>query len=135
MFEGISNMKNLLVLMLASLSAATATAQKVTPLLTKPMPEQPGRQIEVITVDFAPGAVNPVHRHNAHAVVYVLNGELEMQVRGGTLQHLGSGQAFYEGPNDVHTVARNASKTKPAKFVVFLVKDESATLVTHPPDE
>jgi quercetin dioxygenase-like cupin family protein len=69
-------MKNLLVLMLASLLAATATAQKVTPLLTKPMPEQPGRQIEVITVDFAPGAVNPVHRHNAHAVVYVLNGEI-----------------------------------------------------------
>ena len=119
-------MKNLLVLMLASLLAATATAQKVTPLLTKPMPEQPGRQIEVITVDFAPGAVNPVHRHNAHAVVYALNGEIEMQVRGGTLQHLGSGQVFYEGPNDVHTVARNASKTKPAKFVVFLVKDESA---------
>jgi hypothetical protein len=56
MFEGISNMTNLLVLMLASLLAATATAQKVTPLLTKPMPEQPGRQIEVITVDFAPGA-------------------------------------------------------------------------------
>ena len=119
-------MKNLLVLMLASLLAATATAQKVTPLLTKPMPEQPGRQIEVITVDFAPGAVNPVHRHNAHAVVYALNGEIEMQVRGGTLQHLGSGQVFYKGPNDVHTVARNASKTKPAKFVVFLVKDESA---------
>ena len=91
-------------------------------LLTKQLPEAPGKEIEVITVNYAPGAVDAIHRHNAHAVVYVLDGEVEMQVRGGTLRRLGPGQVFYESPEDVHTVSRNASKTKPAKFLVFLSK-------------
>src|SRR5204862_2755744 len=96
---------------------ATAThAQQVNTLLTKQLPEAPGKEIEVITVDYAPGAVDAIHRHDA--VVYVLDGEVEMQVRGGTLRRLGPGQVFYESPEDVHTVSRNASKTKPAKFVV-----------------
>jgi quercetin dioxygenase-like cupin family protein len=102
---------------------ATAThAQQVNTLLTKQLPEAPGKEIEVITVNYAPGAVDTIHRHDAHAVVYVLEGEVEMQVRGGMLQRLGPGQVFYESPEDVHTVSRNASKTKPAKFVVFFIK-------------
>jgi|SRR4029077_9418501 len=74
-----------------------------------------GKEIEVITVNYAPGAVDAIHRHDAHAVVYVLDGEVEMQVRGGTLRRLGPGQVFYESPEDVHTVSGKASKTKPAK--------------------
>jgi quercetin dioxygenase-like cupin family protein/uncharacterized membrane protein YphA (DoxX/SURF4 family) len=106
---------------------ATAThAQQVNTLLTKQLPEAPGKEIEVITVNYAPGAVDAIHRHDAHAVVYVLEGEVEMQVRGGTLRRLGPGQVFYESPEDVHTVSRNASKTKPAKFVVFFIKNEGA---------
>jgi len=100
--------------------AAATHAQQVNTFLTKQLPEVPGKEIEVITVNYAPGAVDAIHRHDAHAVVYVLEGEVEMQVRGGTLQRLGPGQVFYESPEDVHTVSRNASKTKPAKFVVFL---------------
>jgi quercetin dioxygenase-like cupin family protein len=73
--------------------------------------------------------MDPINRHNAHAVVYVLEGELEMQVRGGAVQHLGPGQVFYEGPEDVHTVCRNASKTKPAKFLVFFIKNEGAPVL------
>ena len=92
--------------------------------------EAPGKEIEVITVNYAPGAADAVHRHDAHAVVYVLEGEVEMQVRGGTLQRLGPGQVFYESLEDVHTVSRNASKTKPAKFVVFFVKTEGAPILT-----
>src|SRR3954453_23455382 len=103
---------------------------KVDTLLTKQLPEVPGKEIEVSTVNYAPGAVDAIHRHDAHAVVYVLDGEVEMQVRGGTLRRLGPGQVFYESPEDVHTVSRNASKTKPAKFVVFFIKNEGAPILT-----
>src|SRR5689334_21816901 len=105
-------------------------AQQVNTLLTKRLPEAPGKEIEVITVNYAPGAGDVIHRHDAHAVVYVLDGEVEMQVRGGMLQRLRPGQVFYESPGDVHTVSRNASKTKPAKFVVFFIKNEGAPILT-----
>jgi len=110
--------------------ATAPHAQQVNTLLTKQLPEAPGKELEVITVNYAPGAVDAMHRHDAHAVVYVLEGEVEMQVRGGTLQRLGPGQVFYESPEDVHTVSRNASKTKPAKFVVFFIKNEGAPILT-----
>jgi quercetin dioxygenase-like cupin family protein len=106
-------------------------AQHVTTLFTKPLPEAPGKEIEVITVHYAPGAVDAIHRHNAHTVVYVLEGQVEMQVRGGTLQRLGPGQIFYESPEDVHTVSRNASKTKPAKFLVFFIRNEREPILTR----
>jgi quercetin dioxygenase-like cupin family protein len=105
----------------------TTHAQQVNRLFTKQLPEAPGKKIEVITVNYAPGAVDAIHRHDAHAVVYVLDGEVEMQVRGGTLQRLGPGQVFYESPEDIHTVSRNVSKTKPAKFVVFFIKNVRST--------
>jgi quercetin dioxygenase-like cupin family protein len=110
--------------------ATAAHAQQVNTLFTKQLPEAPGKEIAVITVNYAPGAVDPIHRHDAHAVVYVLDGEVEMQVRGGTLRRLGPGQVFYESPEDVHTVSRNASKRKPAKFVVFFVRKEGAPILT-----
>jgi quercetin dioxygenase-like cupin family protein len=125
-------MKKLIVTVLIFvLGVPTATrAQQVSTLLTKRLPDAAGKQIEVITVRYAPGAVDAIHRHNAHAVVYVLDGELEMQVRGGPLQRLGPGQVFYESPEDVHTVSRNASKTRPAKFVVLFIKNEGAPILT-----
>ena len=110
--------------------ATAAIAGQVNMLLAKQLPEVPGKEIEVITVNYAPGAADPIHRHDAHTVVYVLEGEVEMQVRGDKLRRLGPGQVFYESPEDVHTVSRNASKTKPAKFVVFFVKTEGAPILT-----
>jgi len=80
----------------------------------------------MITVEYPQGSIDPIHRHNAHAFVYVLEGSIVMQVRGGKEVTLTAGQTFYEGPNDVHVVGRNASQTKPAKFVVFLVKEKGA---------
>jgi quercetin dioxygenase-like cupin family protein len=126
------NMKKIILSMfifIFSFAAATH-AQQVNTLLTKKLPEVPGKEIEVITVNYVPGAVDAIHRHDAQAVVYVLKGEVEMQVRGGTLQRLGPGQVFYESPEDVHTVSRNASKTKPAKFVVFFIKNDGAPILT-----
>jgi pimeloyl-ACP methyl ester carboxylesterase/quercetin dioxygenase-like cupin family protein len=111
-------------------ATALTHAQQVNTLLTKRLPEAPGKEIEVISVTYAPGAVEAIHRHDAHAVVYVLDGEVEMQVRGGTLCRLGPGQVFYESPEDVHTLSRNVSKTKPAKFVVFFIKNEGAPILT-----
>ena len=123
--------KLILFVFIFTFGFATAThAQQVNTLFTKQLPEAPGKEIEVITVNYAPGAVDTIHRHDAHAVVYVLEGEVEMQVRGGTLQRLGPGQIFYESPEDVHTVSRNVSKTKPAKFVVFFIKNEAAPILT-----
>jgi quercetin dioxygenase-like cupin family protein len=126
------NMKKLIlsVFIFAFGFATAAQAQQVNTLFTKRLPEAPGKEVELIIVNYAPGAVNAIHRHDAHAVVYVLEGDVEMQVRGGTLQRLGAGQVFYESPEDVHTVSRNASKTKPARFLVFFVKNEGAPILT-----
>ena len=110
------------ILVLACLLSGTVVAQeaKVTPLLSKDLPNLPGKEGLMITVEYPPGSSDPIHRHNANAFVYVLEGRIVMQVRGGKEVTLTPGQTFYEGPNDVHVVGRNASKTKPAKFVVFL---------------
>jgi quercetin dioxygenase-like cupin family protein len=102
---------------------------KVTPLMSKDLTEFPGKEGLMITVEYPPGASDPIHRHNASAFVYVLEGSIVMQVRGGKEVTLTPGQTFYEGPSDVHVVGRNASQTKPAKFVVFLVKDKGAPVL------
>jgi len=120
-----------LMLVLAFLIASTLMAQepKVTTLMSKDLAEYPGKEGLMITVEYPPGGSDPVHRHNAHAFVYVLEGSIVMQVKGGKEVTLTPGQTFYEGPNDVHVVGRNASSTKPAKFLVFLVKDKGAPVL------
>ena len=118
----------LVALVLLCLMSGTAMAQepKVTSLMSKGLPENPGREVLMITVEHAPGGSNAIHRHNAHAFVYVLEGSIVMQVKGGEQVTLTPGQTFYEGPDDVHVVGRNASSTEPAKFLVFLIKDKGA---------
>jgi quercetin dioxygenase-like cupin family protein len=101
----------------------------VTTLLSKDLADLPGKEGVMITVEYPPGSSDAIHRHNAHAFVYVLEGSIVMQVRGGKEVTLTPGQSFYEGPNDVHVVGRNASQTKPAKFVVFFVKDKGAPIL------
>ena len=118
----------LVTLALLCLMTGTAMAQqaKVTTLMSKDLPENPGREVLVITVEHAPGGSSPIHRHNAHAMVYVLKGSVVMQLKGGKQVTLTPGQTFYEGPDDIHIVDRNASSTQPAKFLVFLIKDKGA---------
>jgi quercetin dioxygenase-like cupin family protein len=120
-----------LILALACLMSSALLAQeaKVTELFSKDMANIPGKEGVMMIVDYPPGNVDPIHRHNAHAFVYVLEGSIVMQVRGGKEVTLTPGQTFYEGPDDVHVVGRNASKTKPAKFVVFFVKDKGAPVL------
>ncbi|MGO4326860.1 cupin domain-containing protein [Cupriavidus sp. 2TAF22] len=101
----------------------------VTPVLTQPLPEFPGKEALMITVVYPPGSKDPVHRHNAHAFIYVLEGKIIMAVKGGKEVTLTPGQTWHEGPDDVHTVGRNASNTKPAKFVVLLIKDKDAPVL------
>lgn len=124
-------MKNTTLQLLPWLIAGTLFAQeaKVTPLLSKEFTEMPGREGTMIAVEYFPGGSDPIHRHNAHAFVYVLEGTIVMQVRGGKQVTLTAGQTFYEGPNDEHIVGRNASSTKPARFVVFLVKEKDAPIL------
>ena len=125
-------MKSLLFLFMpAFLVAGVLIAQdaQVTPLLSKDLADFPGKEGLMITVVYPPGASDPIHRHNAHAFVYVLEGSVVMQVKGGKQVTLTPGQTFYEGPNDIHVVGRNASSTKPAKFLVFLVKNQNAPVL------
>jgi quercetin dioxygenase-like cupin family protein len=115
-----------------SLAGGTLVAQEqgVQSLLSKDLAGVPGKEVTMITVEYKPGESNPVHRHNAQVFVYVLEGSIEMQIKGGEPVTLTTGQTFYEGPDDVHVVSRNASKTAPAKFVVVLVKDKGAPITT-----
>ena len=120
-------------LMLVPLCLITSTLMaqelKVTQLLSKDLTDLPSKEGLMITVEYAPGSSDPIHRHNAHGFIYVLQGSVVMQVKGGKEITLTPGQSFYESPNDVHVVGRNASKTKPAKFVVFFVKDKGAPVL------
>jgi len=109
--------------------ALFAQDAQVTQLMSKDLPECPGKEGLMITVVYPPGASDPIHRHNAHAFVYVLEGTIVMQVKGAKEVTLTPGQTFYEGPNDIHTVGRNASSTKPAKFIVFFVKDKGSPVL------
>jgi quercetin dioxygenase-like cupin family protein len=115
-------------------AASQAPQASVTSLTSKDLREFPGKEALMIIVDYPPGAVDPIHRHNAHAFIYVLEGSIIMQVKGGKEVTLTPGQTFYEGPNDVHVVGRNASTTKPAKFVVFFVKDKGAPVLVPVPE-
>jgi quercetin dioxygenase-like cupin family protein len=134
-------MKNAkLILVLLFLNTGTLMAQQpavtpqapqaaVTPLMAKELTELPGKEVLMIRVEYPPGSIDPVHRHNARAFVYVLEGSIVMQVKGEKEVTLTPGETFYEGPDDVHVVGRNASSTKPAKFVVFFIKDKDAPVL------
>ena len=125
-------MKNTAVLVLSlSLAGGTLVAQNATvkSLLSRDLAGIPGKELSMITVDYPPGGSDSVHRHHAQVVVYVLEGSIVMQVRGEAPITLVPGQTFYEGPDDVHTVSRNASQTAPAKFLVFFVKDKGAPIL------
>ena len=116
--------------LMAQTSVTPPKAQEtITPLITKDLAGFPGEQALMYTVDFPPGFSSPIHRHNAQVSVYVLDGSVVMQVRGGKEVTLGPGQTFYEDPSDVHVVSRNASSTKPARFLVFLINKKGAPLV------
>jgi quercetin dioxygenase-like cupin family protein len=126
-------MKNKAALVLSlAFVGGTLVAQEaaVHPLMSKDLIGVPGKEVSMITVEYPPGASDPVHTHHAQALVYVLEGSIVMQVKGGAPVTLQPGQTFYEGPDDVHIVGRNASRTAPAKFVVFLVKDKGAPMLT-----
>lgn len=118
--------------LLGLLAAAPAAAPeaKVTELFSKDLKDIPGnKEGQMITVEYPPGAVDPVHRHNAHAFLYVLEGSIIMQLKGDKQVTLKAGETYYEGPDDVHVVGRNASTTKPAKFVVFFIKEKGAPIL------
>ena len=122
--------RNLLLVLLGLLTGTSmAQAADVTQLMTKDLPESPGKEVLMITVEKPPGGSDPIHRHNAHGFIYVLEGSIVMQVEGGKEVTLTPGQTFYESPSDVHVVGRNASSTKPVKFLVFLVKDKGAPVL------
>ncbi len=112
---------SLLCLISVPLSAQHPT---VAPLMTKELTDIPGKEVLLLTVEFAPGGADPIHRHNAHGFIYVLEGSVVMQVKGGKQVTLKAGQTFYEGPDDVHLVGRNASSTRPAKLLAVLLKDK-----------
>src|SRR5262245_62709074 len=126
-------MSRLFVAPSASVGLAAGLAQAAPPLpdvrevMTKELSDLPGKEGLMLTVTYPPGGADEIHRHDAHAFVYVLEGSVVMQLKGGPEVTLKPGESFYEAPQDIHLVGRNASKTKPAKFVVVLVKNKGVT--------
>jgi quercetin dioxygenase-like cupin family protein len=122
-----------LLLLMSGVAAAgqaiKAPDPKVTPLMTQTLKDHPGKEVLMIAVEYPPGGADPVHRHDAHGFIYVLEGSIVMAVKGGKETTLLPGQTFYEGPEDIHTVGRNASASQPAKFLVFLLKDQGAPVL------
>ena len=125
----------LVALVLLCLMTGTAMAQEptVTPLMLKDLAADPGKEVVMLTVEHVPGGSSAIHRHDAQAFVYVLEGSVVMQLKGGEQVTLTAGQTFYEGPDDVHLVDRNASSTEPAKFLVVLIKNKGAPAVLPVP--
>jgi quercetin dioxygenase-like cupin family protein len=123
------NVKWVLVLLCFMTGTVMAQEGAVKTLMSKDLTEFPGKEALMVTVDYPPGGTDAIHRHNARTFVYVLEGSVVMQLKGGKEVTLTPGQTFYEGPDDVHLVSRNASTTEPAKFVVFFIKDKGAPLL------
>jgi quercetin dioxygenase-like cupin family protein len=119
----------LLMFLAAGASFAQPEEPPVTSLMSKDLTNMPGKEVLMITVEYPPGWSDPVHRHNAQGFIYVLEGSVVMQVQGGKEVTLTPGQTFYEGTDDVHVIGRNASTTKPAKLLVFLVKNKGAPVL------
>ena len=122
--------------LVALLSFATTAQQApsppgpiVTPVMSKDLSDLPGKEALMLSVEYPPGGADPVHRHDAHGFIYVLEGSVVMGVKGGKEVTLTPGQTFYEGPKDIHTVGRNASTTQPAKFLVLLIKKKGVEAV------
>jgi quercetin dioxygenase-like cupin family protein len=115
---------------LLMLAAVPAEAADVKELFAIDLADYPGKEARMLEVSYPPGARDMVHRHDAHAFVYVLEGQIVMQVKGGPAVTLKAGQTFYEGPTDIHVVGRNASNTEPARFVVVLLKTKGAPVLT-----
>ena len=111
-------------------SVLAAKADPVRALMSKDLAGTAGREVAMVTVDYAPGASTPPHTHHAQAMLYVLEGSIVMQLKGAAPVTLTAGQTFYEGPDDIHVVSRNASQTARARYVVFLVKDKGAPVLT-----
>jgi quercetin dioxygenase-like cupin family protein len=123
-------MKTLLLSLSLAGGALAVQDGPVRPLLSQDLHGVPGRELSMLTVDYPPGGSTPEHTHHAQALVYVLEGSIVMQVKGGPLVTLTPGQTWSEGADDVHIVSRNASKTAPAKYLVFMVKDKGAPILT-----
>ncbi len=125
----------LAIVLLAMLSTASSAQQSlVTALFQTDLPDIEGREAVVLEVEYPPGVASASHRHNAHTFVYVLEGTVVMQVTGGEPQTLVAGQTFYETPDDIHSVSRNASETQPAKILVFFIKMKGAP-ASEPADD
>ena len=129
--------RRLVLALLALMTASIAEAAEITPLMSKDLSDIPGREVLMITIQKAPGVSEPIHqlfstlhlRNYAHGFIYVLEGSMKMQVGNGKEVTLTQGQTWYEGPHDVHSIARNASVTEPVRFLVLLVRDKSASVV------
>jgi quercetin dioxygenase-like cupin family protein len=122
-------MKKVLFILLLVYSPLNAQDAKVTSQMVKPLADIHDKEVQILTVEYPPGGHDPVHRHNAHGFIYVLEGSIVMAVNNGQPVTLTAGQTFYEGPSDVHTIGRNGSKTTPARFLVFLLKDKDAPVL------
>jgi quercetin dioxygenase-like cupin family protein len=129
------NKSNVLTAVLLVMLSASSPAQEsvATALFQTDLPDIEGREAVILEVEYPPGVASNSHRHNAHTFVYVLEGSVVMQVAGGEPQTLVAGQTFYESPDDIHSVSRNASDTEAAKILVLFIKQKDAPMTEPAP--
>ena len=120
------------LVLVALAGEAAASDAVVAPLIARDLIGAPGKEVTMETVEYAPGGKSPPHSHHSQVFVYVLEGSVRMQVKGSPAATLGPGGTFYENPDDVHIVSENASQTKPAKFLVVMVKDKTPAAAAIP---
>jgi quercetin dioxygenase-like cupin family protein len=129
------NLKATLVLLMAFCPLVRAADTTATPppaslasLMTRDLSFAPDKEVVVLTVTYPGGATSLPHRHDAPVFVYVLEGQVTMQVRGSAAVTLKQSDTFYEAPEDVHLVSANASQSAVAKLLVVMIKDKGKPL-------
>src|SRR5438876_7848002 len=105
-------------------AAARDKGVTVRQLMMQPLAGIDNKVAAVVTVEYAPGASSTAHRHPGHVFAYVLEGSVVSEVDPGSPITYERGQMWYEAPMHTHRVSRNASATKPAMLLAFIILDK-----------
>jgi quercetin dioxygenase-like cupin family protein len=96
--------------------------------MKQPLADMAGKVATVLAVDYAPGAASDPHVYPGSVFAYVLKGTVVTQVEGEQPMTYTKGQSWYESPKQPHLVTKNASRTEPAKHLVFLLSQVGEAL-------
>lgn len=125
----------LLVVSPASAQQPPTSPVTRTDLLRQVLPSGEFRDVQAVVIELQPGAAAPRHRHDVAVLAYVLEGTVENQFDGGSLQTHKTGETWWESPGTVHNTARNASTVARARLLVVYIGEtgKAQTVRLEPP--